>query len=252
MQEKQASIVAFYGSKPTALGSLIENIQAELAARIGSAFIPRDIAQVHATVIGLEGIRHADIVYNSNFALARNSQRAMDLPGLLDELLHDARLPMEMQFGGYGAAVASPIVSRGKTPYWRSFGFQADLAVMIGWPVDASSRPLHELRKSCQRRNVLHKYHARDTDVDDDLFLVIGSLRADGRPIDQDLQTVETALRQLLADLAPVRVQLDASALSVVQYEDSQLPPQSTVHWNLDDARSRLATILSCYPAGGS
>lgn len=248
MTNKQASIVAFYGTKPAALGGLIANIQAQLAARLGPAFIARDIPQVHATLIGLEGTRQAGVVYNSNFALARNVRRPMDLTGLLDDLRQDACLSMEMQFAGYGATVATPIVSRGKTPYLRSFGFQADLAVMIGWPVHAGSRPLHELRKRCQRRNVLHKYHARDTDVDDDLFLVVGSLQRQN----QHLANAETALRDFMAHMPPVQVPLDLDALSLVQYENPQLPLGNVVRWSLDQARLNLATILSCYPDSDS
>lgn len=246
MTNKQASIVAFYGTKPAALASLIANIQAELAARLGPAFVPRDISQVHATVIGLEGVRQTNVIHNSNFALARNVRLPMDLAGLLEDLRQDERLPMDMQFAGYGAAIATSIVSRGRTPHLRSFGFQAELAVMIGWPVDAGSRPLHELRKRCQRRNVLHKYHVRDTDVDDDLFLVIGSLRQ--KAGQTDLKSTETALRDLMARMPPVRVQLDVHALSLVQYEDPQLPLQSTVCWRMEAACGDVATILSCYP----
>ena len=159
---------------------------------------------------------------------------------------------MAMQFAGYSAAIATPIVSRGKTPYLRSFNFQADLAVMIGWPKDAASRPLHELRKRCQCRNVLHKYHARDTDIDDDLFLVIGSLQRQDDPADRHFETAEEALRELMASMPPVRVQLDVDALSLVQYQDPQLPLLNSVRRTLDEARHDLATILSCYPDASS
>lgn len=246
---KQASIVAFYGAKPPAFQDLIANIQAALIARLGPSFIPRDIAEVHATLIGLEGIRDGNAVCNTNLALARNVRRSMDVAGLLEDLRQDSCLPLELRFAGYRAAIPTSIVSRGKAPYERSFGFQADLAVMIGWPVDTASHSLHELRKRCIRREVLHKYHLRDTDVDNDLFLVVGSLQ---QPTHQPVETAASALRELMAGMDPVRVQLDLNALSLVQYENPQLPVQSTVRWSLDDALRNVATIMSCYPSGSS
>ena len=49
--------------------------------------------------------------------------------------------------------------------------------VLIGWPVAALTgpdRPLDKLRRDMNAANVLHRYHRRDTDVDDDFYLVMG------------------------------------------------------------------------------
>jgi hypothetical protein len=48
------TVVAFYGPKPAALSALFDAAQRALGAALGTAFQPRPVDDVHATLIGLE------------------------------------------------------------------------------------------------------------------------------------------------------------------------------------------------------
>jgi hypothetical protein len=226
MESKQSSIVAFYGQKPSSLESIVKTVQKELDALLGPTFAPRPLAEIHATLIGLEEICDATGCWNRWFLSARNQRRRMDITGLLDDLGAGSGLPIRVQLGGYRPDPAAPIVSRGQTPFHRSFSVQGDLAVLIGWPVEHQRLRLDSLRKSCQLRNCLHKYHARETDIDDDLFLVLGRVDRSAHSVDVD--AAQSTIRGLLSLADPVLFELDLPWLSMVRYSDPSLPRQST------------------------
>ena len=49
--------------------------------------------------------------------------------------------------------------------------------MLVGWPVGSLAgpgRPLDELRRDMNAAHVLHRYHVRATDIDNDLHLVVG------------------------------------------------------------------------------
>lgn len=194
------TVVAFYGPKPKALSTLITAAQEVLGAEAGSAFRPRPVDDVHATILGLE-----------------------DAPGcagavgafLAAEL---RRSPMDLQFGGFPVDETA-LLSRGRTLHERSVVLDGS-AVVIGWPVERG-RPtarLGELRRDCARFGAVHKYHRGTTALDPDVYMVIGSLTAD-----VDAEVVRVVLDR------PTSVRLTAADVSLVRYTDPALPRGSSI-----------------------
>jgi hypothetical protein len=168
---------------------------------LGDAVAPRDSAQVHATLIGLE-----------------RASGPFD-PGPLAAHLHAllAR-PLTVQFGGF-ARSDRRLLSRGRPLHERGFAVRDGRAVLMGWPVvdGVPCLDLADVRQSCAALGVTHRYGA-----DPDVYLVIADVapgtRADG---------LETAVRRELASAA-VRIPLGAHDLCLVTYDDPALPRAST------------------------
>jgi hypothetical protein len=201
----QLTVVAFYGPKPDVLSTLIAAAQEVLGAEAGSAFRPRPVDDVHATILGLE-----------------------DAPGCAGEVgaflaAELRRAPLAVQFGGFSPDETG-LRSRGRTLHERSVVLDGS-AVVIGWPVE-HGRPtarLGELRRECARFGVVHKYHRGTTALDPDVYMVIGTLAAD-----VDAEAVRAAV---LA--TPTSVRLTAADVSFVRYTDPALPRASSTWWPL-------------------
>lgn len=231
---RQATVVAFYGSKPAGLAELVARCQDELAGELGAGFRPYQAGQVHATLVGLERVPGSPRL-NRAFSTFRGRSVAMDIPRALAELAHELRMPMTLRFAGFGPE-EQPFTSRGRRPHDRSFSLQDDRAVLMGWPVRRSPIPgvpwayppvLDGLRRRVQKHGVLHAWHASPDDVDNDVYLRLGLLRRD---VDTASRVAaEDRLRTVLADHEPVTVGLTADGLHVVSYTDDTLPPSSSV-----------------------
>lgn len=148
----------------------------------------------------------------------------MDLASMR-ELVLDA-LPIRFRFGGF-APEDAPFESRGARPWERSCSISGGLAVLIGWPVDGCAFPdsLDRLRRSVQRAGVLHRYHASQADIDNDLYLRLG--RASDASSD-----AATAVRTFL-ESHPLEVEVDATSVRLAAYTDESLPGASTQSWPL-------------------
>jgi hypothetical protein len=225
---RQATLVAFTGSKPGPLAGLIDSIGAQLGAALGSAYRPYAADQVHATLLGLEALPGSPRL-NRNFSAARHRSAAMDVSGLVAHVAHELRLPLSIRFGGF-APDDVPFTSRDRSPYERSFSIQADKVVLMGWPVrrrPVASVPwlyplgLDALRREAQSFGVLHAWHAEPSAVDNDLYLRLGLLGGAAEKI----RAVESEIRQWLSARPPVIVDLVPDVLSVVSYTDATLPP---------------------------
>ena len=70
------ALVACYGEKPPALKDLVAGMQAELGRFLGAAFVPYGMEQVHATIVGLEGMRVGDMIVNYDRGGRRRSNSA--------------------------------------------------------------------------------------------------------------------------------------------------------------------------------
>ena len=260
---RQATLVAFYGPKRTPLAEFLTACQDRLrrsVRQLGSEleFRPYALAQIHATILGLERSGRTGL-HNRNLQELGGRPRAMCLPKLFEFVLKSDHLPLEVQLGGFEDR-DYPFQSRGARPYDRSFSVQGRTAVVIGWPVeatggkgDARSRgrasglqappghpfALDALRRSAHRFNVLHRWHREPTDVDNDLYLRLGSLEADLTAAQRQL--VEAELRRALATAPPLILQLSASDLSVVSYQadDETLPLLRSEAIRLTDPRLR-------------
>jgi hypothetical protein len=237
---RQATLVAFYGPKRGRLGHLLRSWQDRLGwsiRQLGAemVFRPYPLAQVHATVLGLERLLQPGL-HNRNLHEFRGRAQAMRLPELFTFILESGHLPFEAQFGGFEDR-DYPFQSRGARPYHRSFSIQGRTAVVIGWPVraarhDHDGRPttraypliLDELRRSAQKFNVLHRWHRGAFDVDNDLYLRLGLL--DGELVDSQRELVEQDMRRALGASLPLTVRIWPSDLAVVSYpaDEETLP----------------------------
>jgi hypothetical protein len=171
------SAVAFYGPKTGRLRELLAGVQAMLAEHIGEDFRPYTLDQVHATLIALNGVREGGTIVNEYLLEHAGERREMDLPRVMDVLARRFAAPLRVRVGGFRPGQAVPFTSRGQHLAERTFSVQGEAFVLMGWPADSlagAGRPLDELRREMNAAGVLHRYHARPADVDNDLHLVVG------------------------------------------------------------------------------
>jgi hypothetical protein len=171
------SAVAFYGPKTGRLRELLAGVQAMLAEHIGEDFRPYTLDQVHATLIALNGVREGGTIVNEYLLEHAGERREMDLPRVMDVLARRFAAPLRVRIGGFRPGQAVPFTSRGQHLAERTFSVQGEAFVLMGWPADSlagAGRPLDELRREMNAAGVLHRYHARPADVDNDLHLVVG------------------------------------------------------------------------------
>ena len=240
----QASIVAFYGTKPAGFADWIRAVQDRLRAACGDAFRPYGLEQIHATLIGLE---RADAVrpVNRFWLQARQQIRLMDIPGYVDHLQRSADLPLTVRFGGFSDR-PYPFDSRGQRPYRRAFSIQGTKAVVIGWPLvsgeEGATYPpsLYRLRRAAEPFSILHAYHGGPDDRDNDAYMRLGLVNP---TIPPDLRRdVEASLRTYLST-RPLHVHLTPSDLSLVLYTDETLPPATTRVVPLSEAAAVVADL---------
>jgi hypothetical protein len=214
------SAVALYGAKPEPLRLLLESVRKIVTARLGSAFEPYSLDQVHGTLIVLSGWPDGQVpgaVTNQYFLEHRGIRRAMDLDLVQELLARQLSPPLQIRIGGLGPADPAPFTSRGQHLHERSFSAQAGALVLAGWPAislrSAGARqPLDRLRRSMTAAGVLHRYHAAPADVDDDFHLVAGHYR-DAAP--DSVRAAVVAVRQHLAR-QPVDVQVGPDQVVLV------------------------------------
>ncbi len=248
----QFTLVAFYGPKPQTFSRFLRSCQDKLANLLRSSFHPYDIEQIHATLVGLEGIREGELILNQNFAEHRGQRLNMDFGDILRLLRSSPFLPVEIQIGGFKPYEDYAFTSRGQHPHLRTFTIQGQTAVVMGWPVSTRREPapLDRLRQSFQTVNVLHKFHKCSEDIDNDFFFVIGRVDRSPQENEFDIQEAEYVLRAHLADLHPLSVQMGLAQLLVVGYLDKQLPLATSCWFKVDDlqddqALSRIALLYS-------
>lgn len=239
------TLVAYYGPKPAPLAALITQLQHLPGRELRDAFVPYTLAQVHATIIGLEGVREGAHLLNANYLQCRRERKPMDMRKVLDLLRHTPLLPMTIQLGGYREDQHYPFTSRGRHPYVRSFALQGELAVAMGWPVIHETYPpaLDQLRRAFNAVHVLHKYHASPNDIDNDFFFVLGRVRRAALREDA-VRAVEAQLRAFLAAREPLVFEVRREHLALVTYRDPQLPPASCRAYPLDAAEARIDEII--------
>jgi hypothetical protein len=209
---REGAVVAYYDAVPADLARLVAKVQRLVGQGIAS-FAPRSLREVHATIIGLGPLGPG-----------------VDLPGLLDHLRAAfSAAPLQIGFGGF-ADRDYGFASRSRRLYERSLTLHQGQATMIGWPVTTAHEPLlalDQIRRTCQRFGVVHKYHDPQGATDPDAYMVVGeydqNASATGEP-DEVARTVRQALRR-----DPVAVRTSAEELWVVVYTDRRLPRQETI-----------------------
>ena len=230
--EQNVSLVAFYGDKPPQLVALIQKLQTYLANRelTKDCFIPYQLEQVHATVIGCEGLKTESGIINKWFYECRQETRYIDIPGLISYLQHQI-VPVTIRFGGYDRASNHNFLSRQQHLYFRSFQLQLaqtqTIPVLIGWSWDNGvTLAIDNLRRNLQQFNLLHKYHDSPEAIDNDFYLRLGTL--DRQLTSEEIDAIATDIRNLLATQPPYYIPIALDDLAFARYQDLLLTPATT------------------------
>jgi hypothetical protein len=218
------SAVAFYGPKAGRLRELVAGVQDLIASHVGRDFLPYTHEQVHATLIALNGVRDGGTLVNEYMLELAGLRREMDLPRVMDILARRFATPLPVRIGGFRPDQAPPFTSRGQHPAQRSFSVQDRAFVMVGWPaasIAGDGRPLDDLRREMNAAGLLHRYHARPGDVDNDLHMVVGHHA--GAPA-AALGRATAAVRDMLA-AEPADLAIGMADVKVVAADSHTLAP---------------------------
>lgn len=231
---KNVTLVSFYGHKPQPLINLIQRLQTAIAEHhlVTGQFIPYQLEQVHATIIGCEGIITESGIISHWFHHQRQENKCIDFIGLINYLHHQLDFPLKIHFAGYQPAQEYNFLSREQHLYLRSFQLQASatqiIPVLIGWTWqgDRISLAIDNLRRNLQQFNLLHKYHGTSDAVDNDFYLRLGTITAKLTPA--AAAVVATDIRNLLAAQSPIQIAMSQKDLAFAQYQDLLLTPATT------------------------
>lgn len=241
----QVTLVSHYGEKSAALRSYLQHLQAEITDSLGAAFSPYEVPQVHGTIIGLEGCNRNGNVENTNFSEYRSESRYIDITALLT-FLHGPAIPVfEVQIGGYLDSEDYGFTSQNMHPYIRSFSIQGEIAVAIGWPME-NADILDQFRRSFNRFNVLHKWHKKESDFDNDFFLVLGRVARESIG-EAGIIDAEVKIRRVMSLHQYSKIRIGSANLQIVAYSDTQLPPVSSRVFPIADGRLTADEFLRLY-----
>jgi hypothetical protein len=246
MGSRFISAVAFYGPKTGRLRELLTGVQALIAEHVGADFRPYTLDQVHATLIALNGVREGGTNVNEYLLEHAGVRREMDLPRVMDILTRRFAAPLRVRIGGFRPDQAVPFSSRGQHLAERTFSVHGEALVLVGWPADSlagAGRPLDELRRAMNPAGVLHRYHARADDVDNDLHLVVGHHA--GAPASALARATAAVRDKLAADPADLAIGL--SDVKIVAADSHTLAPPLYVSGVPADE----ATVLELHRASG-
>jgi len=224
MESRFISAVAFYGPKTGRQRELLTGVQAQIAEHVGRDFRPYTLDQVHATLIALNGVRAGGTIVNEYLLEHAGERREMDLPRVMDILARRFATPLRVRVGGFRPGQAVPFTSRGQHVAERSFSVQGQAFVLVGWPAESlagAGRPLDDLRREMNAAGVLHRYHARPGDVDNDLHLVVGHQA--GAPAAALARATAAVRDKLAADPADLAIAL--SDVTIVAADSHTLAP---------------------------
>jgi hypothetical protein len=236
------SAVGLYGPKTEAVRDFLAGTQALIAAHIGDSFLPYSLDQVHATLIALNGVRDpgTGVIVNEYYLTHQSRLAEMDLRQAMDILSARFEHPLRVRFGGYARQQEIPFTSRGQHLFERAFSVHANAFVLVGWPavsLTGPARPLDELRRDMNAAGVLHRYHLRDTDLDNDLHLVLGHHA--GAPAGALRRAAGAVRDRLAAD--PFELEIGIGDVKVVAADSHTLAPALYV----SDIPADEATLLA-------
>jgi hypothetical protein len=228
MDRRWVSAVALYGPKTGEVRDLLESVQATLARQLGAAFLPYALEQIHGTLIGLNAVREpaTGALLSQYYLEHRGARCVMDFERVLKILEERFSRPLTIRIGGIGPEDDTGFTSQGMHPHKRTFSARNGALVLMGWPVatltsGGAQRPLDDLRRDMNDANVLHRYHAAATNVDNDFYLVLGHYA------DAAESTLAEAERTVRRDLAHhhVDVRVGRGQVLVVASDSSTLAP---------------------------
>jgi hypothetical protein len=240
MGNRFISAVAFYGPKADRLRELLTGVQALIAEHVGGDFRPYTLEQVHATLIALNGVRADGTIVNEYLLEHAGERREMDLPRVMGILARRFAAPLRVRIGGFRPGQATLFTSRGQHLAERTFSVQGEAFVLVGWPADSlagAGLPLDELRREMNAAGVLHRYHARAADIDNDLHLVVGHHA--GAPAGALARATAAVRDKLAADPADLAIGL--SDIKIVAADSHTLAPPVYV----SDVPAAAADVLA-------
>jgi hypothetical protein len=179
---------------------------------------------VHATLIALNGVRAGGTIVNEYLLAQEGVPREMDLPRVMDILARRFASPLRVRVGGFRPHQEIPFTSRGQHLSMRTFSVQDAAFVLVGWPavsLAGAGQPLDELRREMNAAGVLHRYHVRAADVDNDLHLVVGHHA--GAPAGALARATDAVRAALAGD--PVDLAIAMSDVKVVAADFHTLAP---------------------------
>jgi hypothetical protein len=229
LSNRYGTIIAYYGStKPNVLEAYVADVQERVNACIPS-FAARPLAEVHATIIGLES--YGPLAAEDEPAELAKLGGDSGLPALCGYLGCRVRLDsVNIQFGGFLDRDYA-VSSRGKRLFERSLTVNGGQMMLLGWAVSARSEPtdyLDGLRRGAQQFGATHRYHQVPTDKDPDAYMVIGSIDNPSNFDNIEIDRVRHALTQ-----SSCRTPLNVNSIQVATYSDTRLPRSSTRTWPL-------------------
>ena len=239
------SLVSFYGQKTPDFTALLLLIQGYLSNEFSSQFTPMPLDQIHGTLIGCEGLKTPQGIINKWFLEKRKEFRYVKIPEFLTFVRQFEQLLVQIRMGGYHPSVDYGFRSQNQHPYDRSFQFQNQKAVIMGWPYYRSQflPDLGEFRQQAQQFNLLHKYQPLNT-VDNDFYLRIGEISPDIP--EKKRIAVEYKIRELLKTQSPILLPLNQQSIQFTQYQDLSLPITTTQA--LDITEITPNQFISLYP----
>ena len=244
------SLVAYYNNKPLELQQLITELQ-QLLKEIATNFIPYDIKQVHATIIGCEGIKTKSGIINKWFYDLRNEIKYIDYVGLLNYFLNNS-FSLNICFGGYRSDVDYQFLSRDRHPAVRSFQLQTAkdntlIPIIIGWSLREKiiTSDIDKIRRDLQQFNCLHKYHKNFNDVDNDIYLRLGTIVGDFAP--ESIATMQQKIDRYLQHRKPTTIPLSKNNLAIVKYQNLSLPLSTTKIYSLLELYNNYKLIQQLY-----
>jgi hypothetical protein len=248
----QLKLVSHYGPKSREPSDFIESCQSEVSEGLPGIFRPYEMEQVHATLIGLEGWRSPGGLMNAQYA-THGTTAIMNLKAALEDLSARKFLPVPVRFGGFRPDEV-PFQSRGLTPYKRTFAIQdTNIVVAVGWPCvklgeqENYGREIDGLRRHLNRFGILHKYYDPRTETDNDYFFVLG--KVDGKRVSREArEALSEHVREQLAGLTPLRLQVSLKTVGVAAYTNEDLPLKTTCVLSIGEALNRLQDLELCYP----
>jgi hypothetical protein len=150
----QFTLVSHYGKKPAPLGLLLKTLQQVIQESLHNDFIPRNISQIHFTIIGLEGLKIDSTIANLY------TKREICFAKMFSYL--DAIKPFTLRIGGFIEEGKYTLKSRNLTLFQRSFSINDDgNVVIIGWPsvdIFSDGNTVNNIRRDFSQFNILHKY----------------------------------------------------------------------------------------------
>jgi hypothetical protein len=240
------SLVAFYGTKLPGFQYFLETLQQQISEMLQDEYERYELEQIHATLIGCEGLKTSQEILSKWFLENRREEKYLNLTDFIDFVRSSDRLPLALQLGGYNLATDYHFLSQEKHPFYRSFQFIGNIAVLRGWAVKNKQITLDvdRFRLACQQYNLLHKYHLHSHSVDNDIYLRVGVLK---REISQDIiAEVEREIQNQLSQHLSLLLTLDRDRLNFIQYQNLSPSPDTTTVISLQQATKE--TIENLYP----